>query len=135
VIDLPAGHLPVDDYEIPAALREQLQLRCPADVFPYAAAVSRRIDLDHTIPYLHPDNGGPPGQTRIANLGPHTRRHHRHKIHGGWQVRQPEPGTWLWRTPHRRIYLVNATGTHPLGNTEFAQTIWHAASPPQQLAG
>jgi hypothetical protein len=42
--------------------------------------------------------------------------------------------TWLWRTPHRRIHLVNATGTHPLGNTEFAQTIWHAANPPQQLA-
>ena len=56
------------------------------------------------------------------------------QTHGGWQVRQPEPSTWLWRTPHRRIYLVNATGTHPLGNTEFAQTIWHAASPPQQLA-
>jgi hypothetical protein len=37
-------------------------------------------------------------------------------------------------TPHRRIYLVNATGTHPLGTTEFAETIWHAANPPQQLA-
>ena len=42
--------------------------------------------------------------------------------------------TWLWRTPHRRIHLVNATGTHPLGNTELAQTIWRAANPPQQLA-
>jgi hypothetical protein len=40
---LPAGHLPVDDYEIPAALREQLQLRNPADVFPYAAAISCRL--------------------------------------------------------------------------------------------
>ena len=36
VIDLPAGHTPVDCYEIPARLREQLQLRYPADVFPYA---------------------------------------------------------------------------------------------------
>jgi hypothetical protein len=70
----------------------------------------------------------------IGNLGPHTRRHHRHKTHGDWQVRQPEPGTWLWRTPHRRIYLVNATGTHPLGNTEFAEAVWRAANPPQQLA-
>ena len=33
-----------------------------------------------------------------------------------------------------QIYLVKATGIHPLGNTEFAQTIWHATSPPQQLA-
>ena len=49
VIDLPAGHIPVDCYEIPARLREQLQLRYPADVFPYAAGVSRRMDMDHTI--------------------------------------------------------------------------------------
>jgi hypothetical protein len=51
-----------------------------------------------------------------GNLGPHIRRNHRHKTHAGRQVRQPEPGTWLWRSPHRRIYLVNATGTHPLGH-------------------
>ena len=105
VIDLPAGHAPVDSYEIPARLREQLQLRYPADVFPYAAAVSRRIDVDHTVRYLSPDRGGPPGQTRIGNLGPHVRRHHRCKTQGGWQVGQPEPGIWLWRLPHRRIYL------------------------------
>jgi hypothetical protein len=134
VIDLPAGHTPVDCYEIPARLREQLHLRYPADVFPYAAAVSRRIDLDHTLPYLSPDWGGPPGQTRIGNLGPYARRHHRYKTFGHWQVRQPEPGTWLWRSPHGRLYLVNATGTHPLGNTELAHKIWHAASPPQELA-
>jgi hypothetical protein len=135
VIDLPAGHTPVDSYEIPASLREQVLLRNPADVFPYAAAVSRSIDIDHTIPYLSPDRGGPPGQTRIGNLGPHIRRHHRLKTHGGWQVRQPEPGAWLWRSPHHRIYLVNATGTHPLGDTKFAEAIWRtAADPPQNLA-
>ena len=70
VIDLPAGHTPVDSYEIPARLREQLQLRYPADVFPYAAAVNRRIDLDHTIPYISPDRGGPPGQTRSGTSDP-----------------------------------------------------------------
>jgi hypothetical protein len=135
VIDLPAGHTPVDGHEIPARLREQLQLRYPADVFPYAAGVSRRMDIDHTIPYLSPDEGGPPGQTRIGNLGPHVRRNHRRKTHGGWQVRQPEPGTWLWRSPHRRIYVVNATGSHPLGDTKFAQAIWRAAaSPPRRSA-
>jgi hypothetical protein len=54
------------------------------------------------------------------------------------ELRQPEPGVWLWRSPHRRIYLVNATGTHALGDFEFAQTIWRAAaspSPPSQLTG
>ena len=73
VIDLPAEHISVDCYEIPAQLREQLLLRYPADVFPYAATVSRSIDIDHTVPYLSPDRGGPPGQTRIGNLGPHVR--------------------------------------------------------------
>jgi hypothetical protein len=34
VIDLPAGHTPVDAYEIPAALREQILLHHPPDVFP-----------------------------------------------------------------------------------------------------
>jgi hypothetical protein len=48
-------------------------------------------------------------------------------------VRQPEPGSWLWRSPHKRIYLVNATGTHPLGDTKFAQTVWQAAGPPLEL--
>jgi hypothetical protein len=135
VIDLPAGLTPVDSYEIPARLREQLQLRYPADVFPYAAAVNRRLELDHTLAYLSPDKGGPPGQTRIGNLGPHVRRHHNYKTHGGWQVRQPEPGTWLWRSPHRRIYLVNAAGTHRLGETDFAQAIWRAAArPPLKFA-
>jgi hypothetical protein len=130
VIDLPAGHIPVDNYEIPACLREQILHRNPADVFPYAAAVTRTMDIDHTIPYLNPDNGGPPGQTRIGNLGPHTRRHHNLKTHGGWHVRQPEPGTWLWRSPHKRVYLINATGSHPLGDTPYAQTIWRAAAEP-----
>jgi hypothetical protein len=97
VIDLPAGHTAVDAYEIPASLREQILLRNPADAFPYAAAVCRSIDIDHTIPYLNPDKGGPPGQTRIGNLGPHTRYHHRIKTHSSWQVSQPQPGTWLWR--------------------------------------
>jgi hypothetical protein len=134
VIDLPAGHTAVDAYEIPASLREQILLRNPADVFPYAAAVSRSIDIDHTIPYLSPDKGGSPGQTRLGNLGPHIRHHHRIKTHGGWQVCQPEPGTWLWRSPHHSIYLVNGSGTHPLGDSQFAQAIWRAAGQPQERA-
>ena len=91
VIDLPAGHIPVDSYEIPTRLREQLQLRYPADVFPYAAAVSRRIDVDHTIAYLSTDKGRPPGQTRIGNLGPHVRRHHNYKTLGAGRFGSPNP--------------------------------------------
>ena len=54
--------------------------------------------------------------------------------HAGWRVRQPVPGTWQWRSPQHRIYLVNASGTHPIGDSEFAQMISRAVSPPQQLA-
>jgi hypothetical protein len=134
VIDLPAGYIPMDGYEIPANLREQLLLRYPADVFPYANTVSRGVDIDHTIAYVSMEKAGPPGQTRIGNLGPYVRYHHRVKTFGGWQVCQPEPGSWLWRSPHGWIYLVNATGTHRLGNTEFAQAIWRAATgPPDEL--
>jgi hypothetical protein len=43
----------------------------------------------------------------------------------------PNPAPGCGEHPHRRIYLVNATGTHPLGDTE---AVWRAASPPQQLA-
>jgi hypothetical protein len=41
---------------------------------------------------------------------------HRIKTHGyGWQLRQPTPGTYLWRTPHSYWYRVDTDGTHPLG--------------------
>ena len=130
VINLNDEPAPVDSYEIPARIAEHLRLRQPVDVFPYAAGGSRRTDLDHTTPYLHPQRGGPPGQTAVGNLGPLVRYHHRLKTHGQWNVRQPEPGTWVWRTPHGRIYLVNTSGTHPLGKAGYAQQIWRAANAP-----
>jgi hypothetical protein len=134
VIDLPAGHTPVDSYEIPARLREQLQLRYPADVFPYAAAVNRRIDLDHTIPYLSPDKGGPPGQTRIGNLGPYLRRHHNYKLTAAGKFTNPNPAPGYG--DHPTAASTSSTPTAPtLGDTEFAQALWRAAAhPPLKLA-
>lgn len=135
VIDLNDTPAPVDSYEIPARIAEHLRLRQPADIFPYAAGGSRRADLDHTIAYLPPEKGGPPGQTGIGKLGPLVRYHHRVRTHGRWRVRQPEPGTYLWRCPYGRVYLVDATGTHPLGHGRFAHQIWRAAkAPPARLA-
>jgi hypothetical protein len=86
-------------------------------VFPYASNTTRRQQIDHTRPYMSPDNGGPPGQTSLANLGPMTGFHHRVKTHGAWQIKQPFPGIYCWRDPHGRIYLVDHTGTRPIGNT------------------
>jgi hypothetical protein len=103
---------PVDGYEVPTRLADAVRLRSPLDAFPYSTCMSRRMDLDHTQPYLHPDQGGPPGQTRTANLAPLTRRHHRIKTHHpGWAVAQPFDGVLVWRSPHGRHYLVDHTGT------------------------
>jgi uncharacterized protein DUF222 len=97
-------------------------------------AIWFKATIDRIADILGHDGDPDPVEIRrskaIGNLGPHVRRHHNLKTHGRWHVRQPEPGTWLWRSPHKRIYLVNATGTHPLGNTDYAQTIWHGAANP-----
>jgi hypothetical protein len=113
VLDI-AGLAPVDSYEIPDRYREAVHLISPADIFPFASSTRRTGDLDHTLRYVPPDEGGPPGQTRIGNLGRMTRRHHRIKTHGRWQVKQPYPGIFIWRSPHGRYWLVDHTGTRRL---------------------
>jgi hypothetical protein len=124
---LDSNPAPVDSYEIPTRTREALRLRNPASIFPYAPTTSRTMDLDHTNPYLSPDRGGPPGQTGLHNLGPLSRSHHRLKTFSRWRPRQPQPGLYLWRSPHGWIYLVTNTGTHDLGNNPFAHALWRAA--------
>ncbi len=73
---------------------------------------SRRRDLDHTDAYQDPGEGGPPNQTRLDNLGPMTRFHHRIKTHSRWQVRQPFNGVFVWKSPSGRILTVESTGTN-----------------------
>jgi Domain of unknown function (DUF222) len=115
VIDL-AEDCPVDGYEVPDRMAQALHLRTPRGVFPYSSNLSRRKDRDHTLPYVPPDRGGPPGQTRISNLGPMGRYAHRVKTHGrGWRHYQPVPGVFLWRTPHGYWLRTDHTGTHQLG--------------------
>lgn len=106
---LPAEHRPSDAYEYSGRLREAVVLTVPVDCYPYAVAPSRGLDVDHTIAY---DPDGPPGQTSLANAGPMTRHHHRLKTHGRMRVRQPRPGTYVWRTPHRHHRMTNRSGTH-----------------------
>jgi uncharacterized protein DUF222 len=127
VID-PQNTPPVDGYEIPRRIREAMFLRMPASCFPYAAHTGR-LELDHTISYKPPAHGGPPGQTSVDKLGPLIKFEHRVKTHGRWRVRQPEPGVWIWRSPHGAHYLVSNTGTHNLGDGPFARRVWRAATP------
>ena len=85
----------------------------PADVFPYSSSLSRTMQVDHTTPY---DQGGRSG---IGNYGPMSVPHHRIKTHGGWHLKQPFPGIYLWRDPHGAYYLVDHTGTRQLkGRTD-----------------
>ena len=118
VVDL-LHQAPVDAYEVPDRLRRAVHLRTPADTFPYSSNLSRRVDLDHTEPYQRapapPSRGERAWSTRMGNLAPLGRHAHRIKTHGRWTVRAPFEGIYLWRDPHGRLYLVDHTGTHPVG--------------------
>ena len=103
VLDL-AGQAPVDAYEIPDRHRQAVHLMTPADTFPYASSLSRKQQVDHTIPF---DEGG---ETGIGNYGPMTFAHHRIKTHGrlAGQTTLPRhlrlarpPRRLLPRRPHR----------------------------------
>jgi hypothetical protein len=125
----PADVASVDSYEIPLRLREAVMVRNPADVYPYGSCTSRRMDLDHTLPYAPTDTGGPPGQTSLGNLGPLDRTHHRDKTHGHGNLRQPDPGIYLYRSPEGWVYLTTNQGTLSLGNTAFAHRLWAQTGP------
>ncbi len=114
VID-PAATASADAYEIPLRLRRAMTIRQPRSVFPHSPATGR-MDLDHTRPW---QSDGPPGQTGLGNLGPLTRSEHRAKTVGRWQARQPEPGTYLWRSPEGWIAITTNQGTLTLGHTEL----------------
>jgi hypothetical protein len=126
VVDL-AGVAPEDAYEASARMREAACLAHPGDAFPYAGCTGRSMDLDHVIPYLPPEDGGPPGQTHLGGLVRMTRFHHRIKTHSAWQVRHPEVGVVLWRSPHGFYWQVVGAGTHRL-TQQAGQAYWDACS-------
>jgi hypothetical protein len=125
----PTEVAPVDGYEIPQRLRAAVRARQIADVFPFGTCLSSTMDLDHTERYMPTDYGGPPGQTRLGNLGPMARPGHRAETHGGWAKRQPEPGYLLHRSPSGYLWLVTNQGTLALGRTAFSRAVWEAGAP------
>jgi hypothetical protein len=118
----------VDSYEIPLAVREAVHVRHPGSVWPYSPVTTittgGRLDLDHTIPYR---KDGPPGQTGPGTLGPLARSEHRPRTVGGWQARQPDLGTHVWRSPHGWISIVTSQGTLTLGDSPWARQVWTTA--------
>ena len=124
----PAATAAVDAYEIPQRLRQAMTVRHPGSVWPFSPATTiragGRLDLDHTIPHT---KHGPPGQTALGNLGPVTRTEHRAKTLGGWQARQPDLGTYLWRSPDGLVALTTNQGTLLLGDHYWAHQVWDTA--------
>ena len=101
----------VDRHDPPPWMREQVILRDQHCVFPWCGRDARLSDLDHTIPYRPPDEGGPPGQTNPDNLAPLCRRHHRAKTFTGWTYQRQPDGTHQWTSPNGRIWTVGPEGT------------------------
>jgi hypothetical protein len=125
----PTAIAAVDSYEIPAQLRAAVRALQVADVFPFGTCLSENMDLDHTERYVPMDYGGPPGQTRLGNLGPIARAGHRAVTHGGWQKHQPESGYFVHRSPIGYVYLVTNQGTLALSRTNFSNAVWEASNP------
>ncbi len=88
-------------------VREAMVLTNESCVHPYCDRPARRCESEHTIPYPH-------GPTASGNLGPECSSHHRVKTHGGWRVKQPFNGVFVWRAPTGHLYVVDDNGTHPL---------------------
>jgi Domain of unknown function (DUF222) len=68
---------------------------------------ARSCQIDHTIPY-------PDGPTAEGNTGPFCDRQHLFKTHGGWQVQQPVPGQFVWRTPTGHTYTKHPDPIGPI---------------------
>jgi hypothetical protein len=105
VLDL-ADDPAVDTYEVPEPMKARVRLRDGSSRFPYGTRPARGCDHDHTLPW------GAGGQTAPSNLGCLDRTSHRAKTHGGWRLRQPEPGVFDWTSPLGYHYRVDRWGTH-----------------------
>ena len=133
----PADVAPIDGYEITQRMREAVRMRRFADMFPYGTCTSATHGPrpHHRLRPARPRWAARPNETRQPRPASQTPPHppeqasHRAATHGRWQKRQPDPGTYLWRSPHGWIYLVTNHGTLNLGRTEYAHATWHAAAP------
>ncbi len=112
VLDL-ADPRAVDQHDPPAWMREQVVESNAFCVFPGCRRDSRSCDLDHITEYVPLHEGGPPGQTRAANLAPLCRTHHRVKTFTSWTYKRLDDGTHVWTAPTGHHYDVDPAPRHP----------------------
>ncbi|GAB3818856.1 hypothetical protein GCM10028820_21900 [Tessaracoccus terricola] len=102
VIDL--NDVPAEDQYVPSdSLRTAVGLAAPNELFPFSSRATG-LDLDHTVAFKRA-NG--PGQTRLGNLAPLSRRAHRAKTAGLWKVEQPDSMLMLYESPLGYRYSVH----------------------------
>lgn len=116
VIDL-ADRVSTNAYEHPEAIKERTHLLRPEEAFPHATTISRRVDLDHPVPY---DPGGPPDQTNSHDTQPLARTRHRAKTHLHYTCTPTATGEMVWTTPHGLRRLVDERGTTIIDRTQAA---------------
>ncbi len=111
--DPTAAERAVDAHDPPPSMREAAVLRDATCVFPGCRRDSRHTDLDHTQPYVSGADGGPPGQTRLSNLAPLCRTHHRGKTFTRWRYRRLPDGAYEWTSPTGHTYRTRTFGRRP----------------------
>jgi hypothetical protein len=104
----------VDGHDPPVWMAELVRLRDGHCIFPRCTVDARDCDLDHEVPYVPMDEGGPPGQTHPDGLACLCRRHHRAKTSRRWRYTRTPEGHYVWDGPYGRNYLRTPDGTHTL---------------------
>ena len=109
VIDLP--NIPEEAaYRPSAVLKEAVILTHEREAFPFSARYARGLDIDHIESFVPTDAGE---FTRFPNLMPLSRRIHRAKTAGYWQVRSSADGV-EWSSPLGYRYEHSRAGSRQL---------------------
>ena len=97
-ITTSAAHRSTDAYRPTVAIRDHVEATHPHCRFPGCRRPSAHCDLDHGTAYGHG------GQTRISNLIPLCRFHHRVKHLHGWTIDIHPDRSITWTTPAGHRY-------------------------------
>jgi hypothetical protein len=90
-----------------AEQRRFVEARQTTCTFPGCRRPAHHSDFDHTVEVA---KGGP---TTVGNGAPGCRHDHRLRHEGDWAVEQPEPGHYVWTSPHGHIYETFFGGPPP----------------------